>query len=284
MPQRIDADQRRRVDSLGGSLDRAQAGFRAPGHSHVHDRVRRLLRVRVIDERPRRLGQRDELRVGGHAHDLGVRFVAGADELSQRIDVREVASGEGLVDDDDGRRTDAIRPAKLPAANPRNPHRLEIARADDVHERRRASAGPAPANVEAPLHDVARERHHVGDADRPDVGQRLEPLGELLGEAKSALRRPAAVERDPRDDAGADIEAGIERGGASGGRRNRAESTRSNAESATCPITKAWRSRSRSVTLVIAESLSSPETLTRVPRRAGTRPHVRVVTSANSTA
>ena len=139
-----------------------------------------------------------------------MRLVAGANEHPERLLVLEGPSHERLIDDDHRRRARSIAPAKPAAADERDPQGFEVARPDDVHEGRRASAGFPPANVEASPHHISRQRDDVGHAHRSHIGQEREAFRQLLGELEAALVRAAAVERDSRDDARAEIEPRIQ--------------------------------------------------------------------------
>ena len=57
LAQRLDGDDRRRIERFGGLLHRAQTRLRVSGDPNVDDRIPRPLRVRVVHERLGILGQ-----------------------------------------------------------------------------------------------------------------------------------------------------------------------------------------------------------------------------------
>src|SRR5690606_30720706 len=104
--------------------------------------------------------------VARDADDLREPLAVVPDPLAQRVFARPEAAGERLVHDDDGQRARTVlRRGRAPAYE-RDPHRLEVAHADDVEVELHVLAGPrlvalhgdeAALPVE-PERDVVRER------------------------------------------------------------------------------------------------------------------------------
>ena len=112
--------------------------------------------------------------------------------FADRINVRKVASHEGLVDQDDMLRAFRVPVVEETPLLQRNPHRLEVIRADSGHRDGRflPEALWRPALDTHGRHEgVIRHRQMIGQSGELSARQRLEPLENGLEEA----RRPRPV-------------------------------------------------------------------------------------------
>jgi hypothetical protein len=103
-----------------------------------------------------------------------------ADALSDRIFVRPVAAGSGLIDDDDVRGRAVVMLGEAAAAEKRNPECREVVVRDDArmrsHRRRRRECGRSALDLEVESGIESAEGRGAGECHASDARHRLKPL------------------------------------------------------------------------------------------------------------
>jgi hypothetical protein len=183
-------DERPRLQRAHLPADGAGQRRRVALRPHQHDRPRRgrrVLQIRVVDDRRHRRIQPVDALVADDADDLDRRAAVAREHeaLTDGLLAGEDARGERLVDDDGRRRVLRVALGELAARNQRHAQHAEVAGADvaQVGLRLAARRGHGlPGGVEA--RGVAAENRHRADrGDAPHAGHGFEAREQLPVEA-----------------------------------------------------------------------------------------------------